>query len=161
MARMIGDLVAYEMAGQRRCMYAPAGLMHHVGSGEECHVHLAIPHVPNVLFSFVRDGAGGMQILDAHGNLMEQTSLPFETEVVGMRFVMFEPDHLLEPPRVVDPSPACSLLLRAGDEATLLQVPPGCLLCAGWSRDADILLPAGPAFAYVLWWDGANGMHIA
>jgi TM2 domain-containing membrane protein YozV len=158
---MIGNLIAYEMAGQRRCISAPAGLKHRVGSGERCHIQLSGEGVPEVLFSFVRDGAGGLRVLDANDELVQEATLPFETEVLGMPFVMFEPDDVLESPFGVVESAGRSLVLKAGETVTTLHVPPGQLRSAGSALDADIVLPHGPNYAYVLWWDGGKRLHMA
>src|SRR5437868_688520 len=107
---MIEDLIAYEMAGQRRCICAPAGWRHLVGSEEGCHIQLNGEGVPEVLFSFVRDGAGRVRVLDANGGLVQETALPFETEVLGMPFAMFEPDDVLESPFAVEASSGRSLV---------------------------------------------------
>jgi hypothetical protein len=158
---MIGDLITYEMAGQRRCVSAPVGWKHHVGGGERCHIQLSGEGVPEVLFSFVRDGAGGLQVLDANDELVQEATLPFETEVLGMPFVMCEPDDVLESPFGVDLSSERSLVLKAGESVTMLRVPPGELRSAGCALDADIVLPDGPNYAYVLWWDGGKRLHLA
>lgn len=158
---MIGELIVYEMAGQRRCIHAPAGWKHEVGGSERCHIMLNGVGVPDVIFSFVRDGAGGVQLLDERDELLYEATLPFETEVLGMSFVMFEPHNLLEAPFAVDTPPEGPLVLKSGDDATMLNVAPGRLLCAGSSPDSDIVLPDGPNYAYVLWWHGTQHMHIA
>jgi hypothetical protein len=157
---MIGDLIAYEMAGQRRCISAPAGWKHHVGGGERCHIQLSGEGVPEVLFSFVRDGAGGLRVLNANDELVQEAMLPFETEVLGLPFAMFEPDDVLESPFAVDVPSEGSLVLKSGERVTMLHVPPGELRSAGCASDADIVLPDGPNYAYVLWWDGAKRLHL-
>lgn len=158
---MMEDLLAYEMAGQRRCIHAPVGLKHHVGGGGHCHIQLNGADVPEVLFSFVRDGEGGAHLLDEHEDTFLETRLPLETEVLGLPFLMFEPASLLEPPAAVDSVPERPLELRFDGQAVVLDVPPGRLLSAGCAPDADIVLPDGPNYAYVLWWDGAEQLHIA
>lgn len=158
---MIKDLIAYEMAGQRRCIHAPAGWKHHVGSAEESHIRLTGEGMPPLLFSFARDGAGGVSVTDETGELLQHTTLPFETEVMGMPFVMFEPGDLLESPFAMNDAPEESLVLRSEQGAVALEVPPARLICAGFASDADIVLPDGPNYAYALWWDGARHLHIA
>src|SRR5436190_3347752 len=158
---MVGDLIAYKMAGQRRCISAPAGWKHLVGGGEGCHIQFSGEGVPEVLFSFVRVGAGGMRVLDANDELVQEATLPFETEVLGMPFSMFEPDDVLEAPFGVDLSSERSLVLKAGERLTMLHVPPGELRSAGCAPDADIVLPDGPNYAYVRWWDCGKRLHMA
>jgi TM2 domain-containing membrane protein YozV len=53
------------------------------------------------------------------------------------------------------------LVLKAGERVTMLHVPPGELRSAGCAPDADIVLPDGPNYAYVLWWDGGKRLHMA
>lgn len=159
--RMIADLIAYEMAGQRRCIQASAGWKHHVGGAAHCHILLSGDDVPDVLFSFVRDGKGSVQLLDENGEVWLETPLPMETEVLGMPFSMFEPASLLESPFAVNEAPECSLELRLEDQTISLDVQPGRLLCAGCAPGVDIVLPDGPNYAYVLWWDGAEHVHMA
>jgi hypothetical protein len=160
-ARMIENLIAYEMAGQRRCIHALAGYKHMVGGGEQCHVRLSGDDVPDVLFSFVRDGAGGIQLLDQLDEPLQDTTMPLKLDVLGIPVVMFEPRDLLEAPFAVNATPTHGLVMRCGEESAPLQVPPGQLLCAGCAADADIVLPDGPNYAYALWWDGAQHLYIA
>ena len=159
--RMIEDLIAYEMAGHRRCIHAPPGWKHHVGRDERCHIRLDIDGVPDTLFSFVREGRGGITILDAGEQLVQAVQLPLETQVLGMPFVMFEPGHLVEEPFVVETFAKQPLMLRSGEEAIPLEVRAGHLICAGCAPNVDIVLPDGPNYAYVLWWDGATRLHMA
>lgn len=158
---MVENIIAYEMAGQRRSIHAPAGWKHHVGSGPQCHIQMKGGDVPEVLFSFVRDGRGGVRLLDEDGGLLHETRLPMETEVMGMPFVMFEPEHLLETPFIAKENPELRLQLRTEQQTSCLEVPPGQLLCAGCAADADIVLPEGPNYAYTLWWDGDQHIHLA
>lgn len=158
---MIEDLIAYEMAGQRRCINAPAGWKHRVGSAEESHIRLTGEEMPPLLFSFSRDGAGNVTVTDETGALLQETTLPLETEVMGLPFLMFEPSDLLESPFAVNEIPDHPLALRSAYGGVALDVPPARLLCAGCAPDADIVLPDGPNYAYVLWWDGAEHLHIA
>jgi hypothetical protein len=158
---MIENLIAYEMAGQRRCISAPPGWKHLVGSTEQCHIQLSGQEVPKVLFSFVRDGAGGVQVLDENDELFHETRLPLKLDVLGMPVVLFEPRDLLESPYAVNQSPPTTLMLRTGDDFAPLSVAPGALVCAGCAPDADIVLPDGPNYAYALWWDGAEHLYIA
>jgi hypothetical protein len=100
-------------------------------------------------------------VLDENDQLLQEAALPFESELLGMPFVLFEPGTLLESPFAVDASPRRALVLRSGEDSVTLQVPPGELLCAGCAEDADIVLPGGPNYAYVLWWDGSRRVHLA
>lgn len=163
MQGMIEDLIAYEIAGQRRCIPAPLGSKQLVGSAEECQIPLSSDQVPEVLFGFVRKEGGIIRMVDEQDRLVHEVEMPFECDLLGMTFVMFEPGELLESPFTVDDSRSRALVLRTGDDGTktVLDVEPGQLACAGCAADADIVLPGGPNYAYLLWWDGRRRVHLA
>ena len=158
---MIEDLLVYEMAGQRRCIRAPVGWKHHVGADRESHIQITGAGAPDRIFSFVRDTADSVRLLDPEGNTFWESPLPMETEVLGVPFVMWCPANLLPPPVAVTDRSERPLQLSHDGQTVVLNVPSGRLLSAGYAQDSDIILPDGPNYGYVLWWDGDGEVRIA
>ena len=158
---MTDELIAYEMAGQRRCIHVPLGFKHQVGSAEGSHIPINGEGVPEILFSFVRDEPGHIQLLNAEDELLQEASLPLELDVLGMSLMFYEPQDLLGETSSLDGSVMGALELHANGERIRFAVTPGVIFTAGSAPDADVVLIDGPNYAYAMSWDGADKLRIA
>ena len=158
---MTDELIAYEMAGQRRCIHVPLGFKHHVGSGEGSHIPINGEGVPEILFSFVRDEPGRIQLLNAEDELLQEATLPLELDIFGMSLMFYEPQDLLGEASSLDGSVTGALELHANEERYPFAVTPGVIFTAGSAPDADVVLIDGPNYAYAMSWDGADKVRIA
>ena len=157
---MTENLVAYEMAGQRRCIFAPLGLRHDVGSAEGSHILISGDEVPERLFSFVRDEPGKVRLLNAYDEVLQEATMPLEVDLLGMSLMLYEPEDLMGGPYVPFSTETGVLELRIGEEAHAIEIAPGKLFGAGMAHDADLVLPDGPNYAYAISWDGRELVRI-
>lgn len=158
---MTDELIAYEMAGQRRCIHVPLGYKHLVGSAEGSHIPINGEGVPEVLFSFVRDEPGRIQLLNAGDELLQDTTLPLEVDVLGTSLMFYEPQDLLGVAAVSEEATPRLLEFHADGDRSTFQAVPGSIFIAGHAPDSDIVLSDGPNYAYAIRWDGADKVCIA
>ncbi|RBP36127.1 TM2 domain-containing protein [Roseimicrobium gellanilyticum] len=158
---MTDELIAYEMAGQRRCIYVPLGYKHQVGSADGSHIPINGEGVPEVLFSFVRDEPGRIQLLNAEDEVLQDTTLPLELDVLGTSLMFYEPQDLVGEAAAQEEVTACLLEFHADGDRRMLEVEPGAIIIAGHAPDSHVVLSDGPNYAYAIRWDGADKVYIA
>lgn len=152
-------LLAYEMAGQRRCLAVTPGLKYRVGGDDSCHIVLHGEGLTGVLAGVVFHEDGRLQVLldDAEPQTVE---MPAEMELGGTVITFFCPENLVEGFSMTH-SGSARLELSVAGEHRVLDVGPGVAMILGAAEDADIVFPFGPAYSHVLVWDGGSRLHLA
>lgn len=158
---MTDELIAYEMAGQRRCIHVPLGFKYHVGSADGSHIPINGDGVPDVLFSFVREIPGRIQLLNAEDELVQETTLPLELDILGTSLMFYEPQDLLGAEASSNDAAPGILEFHADGDRHSFQAVPGAIFIAGHAPDSHVVLSDGPNYAYAIRWDGADKVHIA
>jgi TM2 domain-containing membrane protein YozV len=158
---MTDELIAYEMAGQRRCIHVPLGFKHIVGSSDESHIPINGEGVPEVIFAFVRDEPGHIQLLNADDEVLQEATLPLELDILGMSLMFYEPQDLLGGAFPEDAEAPGMLEFHVDGDRRAFPAVPGSIFIAGTAPDVDVILSDGPNYAYAIRWDGKETLHVA